>query len=326
MDGRFEEDENQSLAEVRQWLTGSSLEQKVCVGSTTLQGKLQNELLKHTLEAVPNLKSALEAQDKACRTRLEETGTEPPLPLQALMSGIQTFHTDMKEGFDMQLGAIRKATENMADLAVSASFRNLESIDPAETRSALQFLKQKCKILVSDFEHLKRIEFGEEWTRALHVRCVLERHRRMYNIQFSDHSVLLRTWMPLFSADVEPVLREFVTAVFRILKVDVVGPALKALARQHNRMLKKAEEEILGPRAFQVLARFQEKAEDHCNDLLTWSKGKCQFTSNEQYLQESAKLSDREKELGCCFAHLTEVKKIRALLSSMTCLKLTKLD
>ena len=132
---------------------------------------------------------------------------------------------------------------------VGVNILELWSMDDTETQSAEEFLDKKAFLPPNKFLHESTV------ARALQVRCVLERHRGMRNIQFTDNSVLLRHWMPLFTAAVEPMLRDFVKSIFRILKEDVAGHALSLLAEKHNGMLQRATEEIVRPRAMDSASR-----------------------------------------------------------------------
>uniref|UniRef100_A0A0G4I6A9 Dynamin GTPase domain-containing protein n=1 Tax=Chromera velia CCMP2878 TaxID=1169474 RepID=A0A0G4I6A9_9ALVE len=110
VDGRAEEDEQASLAEVREWLSESPLMEKVKIGLPNLLGSLEDVLVRHILPSLPKLKESLQTQERACRKKLEEIGTEPPRSTTALMGGFTAFQTALEDsrGVESTFGGLQK--------------------------------------------------------------------------------------------------------------------------------------------------------------------------------------------------------------------------
>uniref|UniRef100_A0A0G4HVE0 Dynamin-type G domain-containing protein n=1 Tax=Chromera velia CCMP2878 TaxID=1169474 RepID=A0A0G4HVE0_9ALVE len=113
VDGRVEKDENQTLANMRGWLSGSPLAHRVNVGLRALEEDLQNALLDHTLLCLPTLKASLLLERSACRERLGEIGEEPPRPNEALTGGLAAFPPKLEALFVAHSRAIVKEIEQM---------------------------------------------------------------------------------------------------------------------------------------------------------------------------------------------------------------------
>uniref|UniRef100_A0A0G4I629 MATH domain-containing protein n=1 Tax=Chromera velia CCMP2878 TaxID=1169474 RepID=A0A0G4I629_9ALVE len=165
-----------------------------------------------------------------------------------------------------------------------------------QIRSAYTFLTEKCGFPFPPPKKGDTTWTPPELQLALNVRRVMEEHRGIRNVQFSDSSTLLQAWMPIFVKSVSGILTGFVNTVFYILKKKIASPGLRALSAKFNGMLAAAETGVLRPKVLQVLSEYEQRAKDFCEDVLSWNVGTLQFTSNEHYLTESGGLTKSEEE------------------------------
>ncbi|KAF0697234.1 Aste57867_12062 [Aphanomyces stellatus] len=308
------EAETAELAHVLMWMDELALD-NVSVGIDGLNRHLEERMLAHTRQHLPELRAKLKAELQKCRATLDKLGRVPLDPSTVVLKGISAMAATAATRFRLILPKLRTKFEAMAVTIHGMQMEPLGNVvTPAEVADALAQVSfhaapQQASINVEAYS-IATPWVAQLLTMALEAKEIANKSRAMHNKLFEGTLLVLQAWTLRFATAAHETMTTFVDDVFDFVKLEVVAAVstselessvptttTKTTKKPKPASIQDAMERMAVVELMARLEATRAEALDACAHVHAWNVGPDLFTTDEIYLDAKAAPSTAEAAL-----------------------------
>ena len=240
-------DEQLQLENVVSCIEGLELEQTINVGTAELTRHIQERMLDHIKDKVPEMRSMLEDQLRKSQDELKKLGREPIQPVRIAIRDYDLINDHLDEAYQSFQPVLRQFVDNLTNAIFGIDMKPLGIVNTSKADRTLlhNFVRQSSShhSYAGDkrFDSVDQIPLKtrEFHILALEVKKIGDDNRRMINTQFVGKETELKEWLTTFANPFEEVTKVFMDDVFDLFYDQVIQPSIT-----NNQLLRRADSVI----------------------------------------------------------------------------------
>ena len=215
-------DEESQLMAVTNCIEELHLGHSVKVGIVQLKESIENRMLDHIKEKVPEMRKMLGDELHQCKVELEKLGREPLLPEEIALRDLLCMQNYSSKAYEIFQPVFRRFTDDMAQKLFEIDMKPIGKVDANEADKILDENWQG-----NGEEGYYDIPQREHHILALEVKKVGEDSRPMINVPFVGTATELQTWLETFTKPLYEVLVKYIEDIFAAFYDKIVQPSIK---------------------------------------------------------------------------------------------------
>jgi GTP-binding protein EngB required for normal cell division len=273
------EDEESQLATVTNCIEELHLGHSIKVGIPELNRFIENRMLDHIKEKVPEMRKMLGDELHQCKVELEKLGREPLLPEEIALRDLLCMQNYFDETYETFQPVLRRFTDDMAQKLFEIDMKPIGIVDAAEANKILG--ENWPTSYHDDIEYRQQ----EHHVLALEVKKVGEDSRPMINVQFVGTATELDTWLKTFTKPFCEVLEKYIEDIFAAFYDKTVQPSIKEGSSEPTKDLSTKLDALIKR---DVILEAKNSAMEYAMYLVD-SVEENLYTTNDHYLTSTAK-------------------------------------
>jgi GTP-binding protein EngB required for normal cell division len=265
------EDEESQLAMVSNYIEELSLGDRIKVGVNELNEFIEDRMLEHIKERIPEMRRLLENELHLCENELQKLGRQPFSSISIALRDSQCMKQHLAEAYASFQPDYRRFTERMTQELFEIDVKPLGIVDAEEAK--LQLIKNMLPGLPSQQDHQHHIL-------ALEVKKIGEDSRTMINVPYVGKRTELESWLQTFAEPFEKVLKKYIEDVFDAFNHQIFQPSILNGSSEPTKIVTKHLELLIKRN---VIVKAKNDAMDYANYLVDSVEGNT-YTSNDHYL------------------------------------------
>jgi len=266
------EEETTQLEKVEYCIEKLDLCHRVKVGISELKECIEDRMLNHIRQKIPDMRRMLEEELNRTTAKIEQLGREPLSPIRIATRDTMAIQLCMDKTYNEFHPHFRVLTERMTKEVFDIEMQPLGLIDATKVFKDLR--KQKI-----DLDKNQQ----EDHLLALEIKKISDEFRSMINAPFDDKRRELQEWLKEFGHPLERILIQYIDDIFNDFLVKIIQPSIKEGSSEPTKKLAKRIEDIVQKG---VVLTAMEDGNQHVNNLIE-STRKNTYTANDHYLTTS---------------------------------------
>ena len=273
------EDEESRLAMVTNCIEELHLGHSINVGIPQLNKFIENRMLDHIKEKLPEMRTMLEDELRRCKVELEKLGRHPLPPERIALRDLQCIEKSIDKAYEVFQTSLRCCTDHMAQKLFEIDMKPLGKVDTERANTTLN------TNWTSNYHTVIEDRHQEHHILALELKKVGEDSRVMINVPFVGNEKALEMWLKTLSKPLYEVLEKYIEEIFYVYYKRVVQPSIENGSTEPTRDLSiKLDAEIKRG----VILDAKSSAMEYARCLVD-SVEKNTYTTNNHYLTTTTK-------------------------------------
>lgn len=268
------EDEQSKLSEVSNSIEDLGLGHQIKVGVNELNKYVEERMLEHIKEKLPEMRKMLKAELTCSENELERIGREPCSPISIAVRDSQCMRRYLAETFDLFQPDFRRLTERMSQEIYDISMAPLGRID----NDAADIISEN--LITPLTKSAYRVHML-----ALEAKTISDETRAMSNLSYAGREPELVAWLEMFAKPLDTILKEYIDDVFGAFDRMIFHSSIQRGSSDSTKGVSKDLELRI---KMNVIVKAKNDAMEFVNNLIDSVKTNT-FTSNDHYLSERAK-------------------------------------
>ena len=297
------EDEESQLAMVSNYIQELRLGDRIKVGVKELNEFIEDRMLEHIKEKIPEMRRSLEDELRLCEDELQNLGRQPLTSHSIALSDSYSMKKHLAEAYESFQPDYRRFTERMTLEILEIGVKPLGIVDELESNMKLR----EAWILPTPILPTPLLPTPKDYQDhilALEVKKVGEDSRTMVNVPYVGKRTELETWLLTFAEPLEKVVKHYIEDVFDTFLHKVFQPSVLKGSTEPTKVATKHLQLLIGRN---VILNARSAAIDYANYLVDSVKENT-FTSNDYYLTEITK--DFENIHGTLLENMSDSYKL----------------
>jgi len=214
------EQEESQLAAVSKYIEELDLQDSIQVGIKALNEYIEDRMLKHIKEKLPEMRGLLENELHRIDRELNDLGRKPFSPLAVSRRDSEVMRQHLVTEYESFLPEYRRCTERMTQALFKLDMEPLGIVDATEANS---LLKSKYKV-----SHIHPSPaYYKSHVLALEVKKISEDTRVMLNVPYVGQRLELERWLEAFVKPLEQVVKKYIEDLFSMFNSEILQPSLR---------------------------------------------------------------------------------------------------
>jgi GTP-binding protein EngB required for normal cell division len=307
-------DEESKLAMVANCIEELHLGHSVHVGIPELNKFIENRMLDHIKEKLPEMRKMLEDELHRCKVELGKLGRHPIPPERIALRDLQCIQEFVDKAYEAFQPDLRCFTDDMAQKLFEIDMKPLGKVDVDEANTILNTnwdpnLHDRTENRhheqhqqdqdqwgaarsAKNIENLNRrvatsieIRHQEHHILALEVKKVGEDSRAMINVPFVGNEKALEMWLKTFTKPLYEVLEKYIDDLFDAYYDKIVQPSIKDGSSEPTKDLSTKLDALIKRG---VILKAKSSAMEYARCLVD-SVEENRYTTNDHYLTSTTK-------------------------------------
>lgn len=290
------EEEEGQLDMVRGYIEELRLADRIKVGIKELNDFIEERMLDHIQEKVPDMRRMLEEELLRSKEEIEQVGREPKSPIAIGLRDSQCMKDRLAMAYETFQPEFRRFTELMTKdiFAIDVKPLGIVNVVKADELLKREWLKI-CSLAPMHFEsHIL----------AQEVKKIGEESRSMINVPYVGKRVELQKWLHTFADPLKEILKKYINDIFDAFHRNIFQPSLAQGSTEPTKVVTKHLEALIGR---DVIFPARIAAVEYAEYLFDSLRSNT-YTSNDHYLNETSK--EFEKRFETDFEHLNKSYKM----------------
>ena len=210
------EQEESQLAAVSKYIEEIDLQDSIQVGIKALNEYIEDRMLKHIKEKLPEMRGLLENELHRIDRELSDLGRKPFSPLAVSRRDSEVMRQHLVTEYESFLPEYRRCTERMTQALFKLDMEPLGIVDATEANSLL-----KSKHIHPSPAYYK------SHVLALEVKKISEDTRVMLNVPYVGQRLELERWLEAFVKPLEQVAKKYIEDLFSMFNSEILQPSLR---------------------------------------------------------------------------------------------------
>ena len=268
--------EESQLSQVSNYIEELGLGGQVKVGVKELNIFIEERMLEHIKDKIPEMRRLLESELGRSEEELKILGRQPISPISIALRDSQCMKQHLSEAYESFQPDYRRLTEVMSQEIFEIDLEPLGTVGANGARSTL---KQNWK------NGLPTQKFHIDHILALEVKKIGEDSRAMINTPFVGNRSELVTWLQTFVKPLDKILKKYIHDVFESFDCKIFQPSIK---KGSSEPAKAVSKRLVLQIKKNLIIKAKRDATDYVSFLVDSVKENT-FTSNEHYLADTTK-------------------------------------
>ena len=297
------EEEEGQLDMVRGYIEELRLTDRIKVGIKELNDFIEERMLDHIQEKVPDMRRMLEEELLRSKEEIDQVGREPKSPIAIGLRDSQCMKDRLAMAYATFQPEFRRFTELMTKEIFAIDVKPLGIVNAVEADGLLKRKWLKRKIDDVEICPLAPMHF-ESHILALEVKKIGEESRSMINVPYVGKRVELQKWLHTFADPLKEILKKYINDIFDAFHRNIFQPSLAQGSTEPTKVVTKHLEALIGR---DVIFPARVAAVEYAEYLFDSLRSNT-YTSNDHYLIDTSK--EFEKRFETDFEHLNKSYKM----------------
>jgi GTP-binding protein EngB required for normal cell division len=272
-------DEESKLAMVANCIEELHLGHSVHVGIPELNKFIENRMLDHIKEKLPEMRKMLEDELHRCKVELGKLGRHPIPPERIALRDLQCIQEFVDKAYEAFQPDLRCFTDDMAQKLFEIDMKPLGKVDVDEANTILNTNWESRYHDDIEYRH------QEHHILALEVKKVGEDSRAMINVPFVGNDKALEMWLKTFAKPLYEVLEKYIDDLFDAYYDKIVQPSIKDGSSEPTKDLSTKLDALIKRG---VILKAKSSAMEYARCLVD-SVEENRYTTNDHYLTSTTK-------------------------------------
>jgi GTP-binding protein EngB required for normal cell division len=272
-------DEESKLAMVANCIEELHLGHSVHVGIPELNKFIENRMLDHIKEKLPEMRKMLEDELHRCKVELGKLGRHPLPPERIALRDLQCIEEFVDKAYEAFQPDLRCFTDDMAQKLFEIDMKPLGKVDVDEANTILNTNWESRYHDDIEYRH------QEHHILALEVKKVGEDSRAMINVPFVGNDKALEMWLKTFAKPLYEVLEKYIDDLFDAYYDKIVQPSIKDGSSEPTKDLSTKLDALIKRG---VILKAKSSAMEYARCLVD-SVEENRYTTNDHYLTSTTK-------------------------------------
>ncbi len=270
-------EEEIQLAAVVNVIDELRLDQRVKVGIKELNEFIEDKMLNHVRDRLPEMRQLLSMELDICSEKLKKLGRHPISPTAIAFRDAEKVKSELKRLFSEHQPQYRKSVEEMAQNIFGIEMEPQGIIDASKAKTLLE---KQCTdpSFLTDRIH-------KHYLLALEVKKIGEKSRELVNVPFVGKRKELNHWLGAFADSMGEIAKTYVEEIFHTFHHEIFLEALAMGCSPSTSKVKKILELLI---AKDFISETKNVGIEQVNFLVKGVRGNM-YTSNTHYLTDTAK-------------------------------------
>lgn len=278
------EDEASQLSDVSNYIEQLGLGEQIKVGLTELNEYVEERMLEHIKEKIPEMRRLLENELSRSDNELRILGRKPLAPIPVALRDSQRMKEHLVEAYESFLPDFRHYTETMRDKIFEIDMLPLGLVDTGKANKTFSALYPHYDIPPELYEHYILAELYEHYILALEVEKIGEDSRAMINTPYVGKKTELEKWLQTFAKPLEEVLKRYIVDTFEAFDRKIFRPSIERGSSEPTKIVSKHLELQIRKN---VIVKAKNEAMDYANFLVDSIKENT-FVADDHYLKKTS--------------------------------------
>ena len=271
------EDEESQLALVAGYIEELHLDDRIKLGVKELNNFIEDRMLDHIKEKIPDMRRFLEDELRLCAVELDKLGRVPMSSIAIALRDSQRMKDHLAKAYAAFQPEYRRFTERMNQEVFDIDMEPL-GIEDAEEAKKIYLANVYQHITPSPRHFLQHLL-------ALEVKQIGENTRTLMNVPYVGTITELESWLRTFASPLEKTLNKFIDDIFNAFLSSIVQPSLINGSSEPTTVAKKHLEMFINRN---VIYKAKNAAMEYAESLVYSAKTNV-YTTNGHYLTDTTK-------------------------------------
>lgn len=273
----FQSEEDQ-LAMVAGYIEELYLSHRIKVGVRELNEFIENRMLEHIKEKVPEMRHLLEDELRLCKIELDKIGREPITPLDIVLRDSKSMTKNLIKSYADFMPDYRRLVERMDQEIYDIEMEPLGIINAGEANAKIKLQEDTYSNGITQMIYKQHIL-------AVEVKKISEDTRKLINVPYVGKRAELEEWLIKFVDPLKKTLKKFIEDLFTAINRNIIQPSLEKGSSESSKVLMKTLEMSIGKNVISIV---RDDAMDYV-EYLADSVRMNTYTTNDHYLTDSSK-------------------------------------
>jgi len=278
----FQSEEDQ-LAMVAGYIEELYLSHRIKVGVRELNEFIENRMLEHIKEKVPEMRHLLEDELRLCKIELDKIGREPITPLDIVLRDSKSMTKNLIKSYADFMPDYRRLVERMDQEIYDIEMEPLGIINAGEANAKMK-LQNPNSARINSSNWITQMIYKQHIL-AVEVKKISEDTRKLINVPYVGKRAELEEWLIKFVDPLKKTLKKFIEDLFTAINRNIIQPSLEKGSSESSKVLMKTLEMSIGKNVISIV---RDDAMDYV-EYLADSVRMNTYTTNDHYLTDSSK-------------------------------------